>query len=163
MTGSLPEDTGTYVLVASVCRMKRLKVGALGKFDIVPGFYSYVGSAFGSGGLRARIGHHLESTAAPHWHIDYLLRLATPIEVWYSTQNRKLERHWADLLAEMPGFRLPIARFGSSDYHRSRSSHLFYSKRRPSFRCFQDSVMTQLEGVEVGQICMIPQSDEVGR
>ncbi len=69
--GRLPEDKGTYVLIASVCQMKRLEIGALGKFDIVPGFYSYVGSAFGPVGLRARIGHHLESTAAPHWHIDY--------------------------------------------------------------------------------------------
>ena len=162
MTGPLPEDKGTYVLIASVCQMKRLEIGSLGKFDIVPGFYAYVGSAFGSGGLRARIGHHLESTAAPHWHIDYLLQLATPVEVWYSTQNRKLERHWADLLAELPGFRVPIHRFGSSDYHRSRSSHLFYSKRRPSFRCFQDSVMTRFEGVEVERHCLMPQGERNG-
>ena len=79
---ALPEDKGTYILIASVCQMKRLEIGSLGKFDIVPGFYSYVGSAFGSGGLCARIGHHLESTAAPHWHIDYLLQIATPIDVW---------------------------------------------------------------------------------
>ena len=146
MTGPLPEDKGTYVLIVSVCQMKGLEIGSLGKFDIVPGFYSYVGSAFGSGGLRARIGHHLESTAAPHWHIDYLLQLATPVEVWFSTQHRKLERHWADLLAELPGFRVPIPRFGASDYHRSRTSHLFYSKRRPSFRLFQDSVIPDLTG-----------------
>jgi Uri superfamily endonuclease len=60
--------------------MKRLSVGRLGEFDLVPGFYAYVGSAFGLGGLRARIGHHPESTAEPHWHIDYLLKVETPIE-----------------------------------------------------------------------------------
>ena len=158
--GPLPEDKGTYVLIASVGQMKRLEVGALGKFDIVPGFYSYVGSAFGPGGLRGRIGHHLESTAAPHWHIDYLLQIATPVEVWYTTQDRKLERHWADLMVELPGFRAAIRRFGSSDYHRSRSSHLFYSKRRPSFRRFQESVRDKCEGVEVGRHCIIAQPDE---
>ena len=68
----LPEDKGTYVLIARVSQMKRLRIGSLGEFDIVPGFYAYVGSAFGSGGLRARIGYHLESTAEPHWHIDDL-------------------------------------------------------------------------------------------
>jgi len=158
----LPEYKGTYVLIASVWQMKRLEIGSLGKFDIVPGFYAYVGSAFGAGGLRARIGHHLESTATPHWHIDYLLQVATPVEVWFNTQNRKLERHWADLMVDLPGFRVPIARFGSSDYHRSRSSHLFYSKRRPSFRCFQDSVMTRFEGVEVKRHCMMQQSEGNG-
>jgi hypothetical protein len=43
----LPEDKGTYVLIASVAQMKRLEIGSLGRFDIIPGFYAYVGSAFG--------------------------------------------------------------------------------------------------------------------
>ena len=133
----LPEDKGTYVLIASVAQMKRLEIGRLGTFDIVPGFYAYVGSAFGAGGLRARIGHHLQSTVRPHWHIDYFLRIAEPIEVWFSTASQKLERRWASLLEEAPNFRIPITRFGSSDYHRSRSSHLFYSKRCPSFGWFR--------------------------
>jgi Uri superfamily endonuclease len=154
MTGSLPEDKGTYILIASVFQMKRLGIGSLGKFDIVPGYYSYVGSAFGSGGLRARIGHHLESIAAPHWHIDYLLQIAAPVEVWYTTEHRKMEHHWADLLAGIPGFGVPIPRFGSSDYHRSRSSHLLYSKRRPSLRWFQEAVRDRFEGVEVGRHCI---------
>jgi Uri superfamily endonuclease len=59
----LPDQKGTYVLIAKVTEVRRLRIGYLGEFDIVPGFYAYVGSAFGSGGLRARIGHHLESTA----------------------------------------------------------------------------------------------------
>ena len=107
----LPEAKGTYVLIAYVAQMKRLEVGRLGAYDIVPGFYAYVGSAFGSGGLRARLGHHLESTASPHWHIDYLLGVAEPVEVWYTTANRKLERHWAELLEKAPHFRVPIPRF----------------------------------------------------
>ena len=131
----LPEDKGTHVLIVQVLQMKRLGIGSLGGFDIIPGFYAYVGSAFGSGGLRARLGHHLESTAEPHWHIDYLLQVADPIEIWLTTVGGKLEKDWVELLAEAPGFRVPIPRFGSSDYHRSRASHLFYSKRRPSFRC----------------------------
>lgn len=145
----LPEEKGTYVLIAQVSQLKRLDIGRLGEFDIVPGFYAYVGSAFGSGGLRARLGHHLKSTAEPHWHIDYLLRSATPTEVWFTTFNQKLEHHWADLMEGAPGFRVPIPRFGSSDYHRSRASHLFYSKRQPSFRWFQDQMNERFDGVEV--------------
>jgi Uri superfamily endonuclease len=53
----LPEDKSTYVLIASVLQMKRIEIGRLGRFDIIPGHYAYTGSAFGSGGLCARLGH----------------------------------------------------------------------------------------------------------
>src|SRR6266446_3884599 len=134
----LPEQKGTYILIALVLQMKRLKIGHLGTYDIIPGFYAYVGSAFGPGGLRARIHHHLESVAEPHWHIDYLLGHAEPVEAWYVLSGRKLEQNLAGLLAQASGFRVPIRRFGSSDYRRSRTSHLFYSNRRPAFQWFQD-------------------------
>ena len=143
----LPDEKGTYVLIASVPQTQRIEIGQLGEFDIVPGFYAYVGSAFGAGGLSGRVGPHLESIAAPHWHIDYLLQAAEPVEVWYATASQKLEHHWADLLEKAPQFRIPIPRFGSSDYHRSRSSHLFYSKRRPAFAWFRHQLEEQFEEV----------------
>jgi Uri superfamily endonuclease len=147
----LPKEKGTYILVAQVADVKRIEVGALGKFEIMPGFYTYVGSAFGSGGLSARVGHHLESTAKPHWHIDYLLRVSKPVEVWYTTATRRLEHHWAELLENSKLFRVPIPRFGSSDHHRSRLSHLFYSRRQPSFRWFQKEIAERFEDVDVEQ------------
>jgi hypothetical protein len=61
--------------------------------------------------------------------------------------HRKLEHHWADLLESAPRFRVPIARFGSSDYHRSRASHLFYARRRPSFRWFERQLRDAFEKV----------------
>jgi Uri superfamily endonuclease len=157
MAMDLPEAKGTYILIASVAQMKRLEIGRLGAYDIVPGFYAYVGSAFGAGGLCARLGHHLESTASPHWHIDYLLGVAEPVEVWYTTANQKLERHWAELLEKAPHFRVPIPRFGCSDYHRSRSSHLFHSKRRPSFRWFEQAVRERFDDVQTEQHLMTGQ------
>jgi Uri superfamily endonuclease len=141
----LPEDKGTYILIVSVAQMKRLDVGRLGVFDIIPGFCAYVGSAFGPGGIRARVGHHLESVAAPHWHIDYLLRFATAVEVWFAMSDRRLEQDWAELLEEAPDFRTPIPRFGSSDYRRSRTTHLFCAKRRPSFRWFEEQIRLGFE------------------
>ena len=141
----LPEAKGTYILISSVKQVKHLEIGRLGAYDIIPGFYAYVGSAFGFGGLRVRIRHHLESTAAPHWHIDYLLGIAEPIEVGFSTANQKLDPHWAGLLEKAPNSRIPIVRFGSSDYHCSRSSHLFYTRGRPSFRWFQQTLREGFE------------------
>ncbi len=151
----LPDKKGTYVLIASVPQMKRIEVGQLGEFDIVPGYYAYVGSALGAGGLGARIGHHLESTASPHWHIDYLLQVAEPVEVWYTIAGQKLEHHWADLLERAPQFRIPIPRFGSSDYHRSRSSHLFYSKRLPSFTWFRQQLEERFEDVHTERCVLV--------
>jgi Uri superfamily endonuclease len=142
---NLPDDKGTYVLVLRVGGLKRMEIGRLGTFDIRPGFYAYVGSAHGAGGLRARSAHHLESVAAPHWHIDYLMAFATPLEVWYAVSDRKLERDWVELLERDPRFSCPIARFGSSDYHHSRTSHLFFTKRRPSFVWFEQRVREVFE------------------
>jgi len=144
MEPDLPEAKGTYVLIAFVLRMKRLEIGRLGAYDLHPGFYAYVGSALGSGGLRARIRHHLESVAQPHWHIDYLLAYAEPVEVWYALFDRKLEQHLAEVLEQSSGWHMPIPRFGSSDYRRSRTTHLFYSKRRPSFARFRQEVSVAL-------------------
>ena len=141
----LPEDKGTYILVVSVAQMKKLEIGRLGTFDIIPGFYAYVGSACGAGGIRARVGHHLESRAVPHWHIDYLLGCAVPVQVWFAISDRKLEQDWAELLEQAPFFRMPIPRFGSSDYRRSRTTHLFYAKRLPSFRWFEQQIKDGFE------------------
>lgn len=139
----LPDEKGTYVLVLQVAQLKRMEIGQLGTFDIRPGFYAYVGSALGAGGLRARIMHHLEAVAAPHWHIDYLMGFAVPLEVWYAVSDRRLERSWVELLESR--FRCPIPQFGSSDYHRSRSSHLFFAKRRPAFRWFEQRIREEFD------------------
>src|ERR1039458_3251312 len=130
----LPEAKGTYILISSVKQVKHLEIGRLGAYDIIPGFYAYVGSAFRFRGLPVRIRHHPESTAAPHWHIDYLLGIAEPIEVGFSTANQKLEHHWAGLLEKAPNSRIPIVRFGSSGYHFIRNNQPFYPSGRTSFR-----------------------------
>jgi hypothetical protein len=54
--GTTNEVKCGYVLVAFVAQMKRLEIGRLGAYDIVPGYYAYVGSAFGAGGHLLRDG-----------------------------------------------------------------------------------------------------------
>ncbi len=39
----------------------RIQIGKLGQFKFKKGYYAYVGSAFGPGGLNSRIKHHIES------------------------------------------------------------------------------------------------------
>ena len=77
--------------------------------------------------------------------------MAEPVEVRYTTAIREFEHHWAELLEKARHLRVPIPRFGSSDYYRSRSSHLFHSKRRPSFRWFQQQVRERFDDVQTEQ------------
>ena len=55
---------GTYVLILNLKRAKRIVVGNSKKAKLSSrlfqaGYYAYVGSAFGPGGLAARIKRHL--------------------------------------------------------------------------------------------------------
>src|SRR5262245_30517552 len=67
---------GTYVLILYVAQDGNIAIGSLGKHRVPPGCYAYVGSAFGPGGLRARLTHHVNAASKLHWHIDYLRRQA---------------------------------------------------------------------------------------
>ena len=148
-----PADPGTYILTLRCTATRTLVVGRLGRIQLLPGCYLYIGSAFGPGGLRARIGHHSRRTTRPHWHIDYLLAFAEPVEVWYALAGRKLEQDLAGVLERSARWRMSIPRFGASDYHGSRVSHLFHAKRRPAFRCFQQDVNGALgEPIELKRV-----------
>jgi len=114
---------GTYVLILHVGRAKALAIGALGKLKLVPGYYGYVGSAFGPGGLRARLTHHLKGTSRPHWHIDYLRRQVKIAEIWFSSATARQEHAWARAFQATPGVVIAAPRFGASDCQ--CASHLF--------------------------------------
>ena len=62
MTG----DRGTYALVFELMSEVATPLGTL------EGPYCYIGSAFGPGGLEARIRRHLKRRKPIKWHIDYL-------------------------------------------------------------------------------------------
>ncbi len=131
-----PESArGTYVLILRLSNPAVLTIGKLGSFPFAEGWYAYVGSAFGAGGLRGRLRHHLNSQHGLHWHIDYLAR-AAPIEaIWYLASEVGYEHHWANLLTALPDTTLPVKRFGASDC--KCPSHLFHFPVRPNFAQFQ--------------------------
>lgn len=123
------------MLVVTCPRVASVPVGALGKFSLEPGFYLYVGSAFGPGGLRGRVSRHLRNTATRRWHIDFLLESCHAERVWYQTQERSREHDWARVLVDVPGVRAAVTGFGSSDCR--CSTHLFFSEQTPSVASFR--------------------------
>lgn len=122
--GLIPAARGTYVLVLRLDSPARLTVGRLGTFDFPAGWYAYVGSACGPGGLRGRLAHHLGPVRRPHWHIDSLRTAASVQTVWYSVGDGTREHAWAAALGQMPGAQIVAPRFGASDCR--CPTHLYY-------------------------------------
>jgi Uri superfamily endonuclease len=131
----IPTDRGTYALMLQSRVSLSLQVGALGNVAMCPGFYIYVGSAFGPGGLRARISRHIKRSKKQHWHIDYLREHADLEAVWFDSYPAIQEQAWADELSRSCGMRVAFPRFGASDC--GCESHLFYSATAPSLSAFR--------------------------
>jgi len=134
----LPAGSGTYLLILSSGTRRRVEIGRRGPLKLEPGFYVYVGSAFGSGGLRARIAHHERRSAKPHWHIDYLRRALKLDTVWYATGTQYREHLWAEAAGNMDGAAIPLRRFGASDCR--CPSHLFHVSKPPRLDDFKVSL-----------------------
>ena len=77
-------DPGTYALILQCDLNDRVQIGRLGEIELRPGYYIYVGSAFGPGGVKARVERHWRTDKRKHWHIDYLREHVTPVEAWIS-------------------------------------------------------------------------------
>jgi len=125
---------GTYVLVLAVLRAARIRVGRLGEMRVRAGFYGYVGSAFGSGGLAARCGRHVRADKVVRWHIDYLGCCSEVREIWFSHDPLHREHQWAEILSRSQGARSVLPGFGASDC--ACPTHLFQFAAHPSFRGF---------------------------
>lgn len=123
---SIPAGPGSYLLLLAVEQAQSIQIGRLGEFFFPRGYSVYAGSAFGPGGLAARVGRHLSAPAghASRWHIDDLRRQAEVIEVGW-VEGRRTECEWAQGLLARGG--QVIARgFGSSDCRAGCPAHLLF-------------------------------------
>jgi len=129
MNTSLPKTVGSYALLLFLPRRTTLTVGRLGSMAFKRGYYLYLGSAFGPGGIRARVRRHLKNEKKHYWHIDYLRYRAEVKAVWVMCGNGNMEHHWAGELINHAIACDPIPQFGCSDC--TCPSHLFYFKKNP--------------------------------
>ena len=86
---------------------------------IGPGWYLYAGSAYGPGGLRARLARHFKPQKKPHWHIDRLTNIRTPAAALSMPGGRECIVA-ADLTAGQ-AFAYALPGFGASDCRQCRS------------------------------------------
>ncbi len=124
----LPSLPGTYALLLALPHASTLDIGQLGRFSFPAGWYVYLGSARGPGGLRGRLSHHARPAAHPHWHIDYFRREAQLIGVLWQTGTAHLECRWARVIASALDCEYPAPRLGASDC--ACVTHLLFLSRR---------------------------------
>lgn len=125
---------GTYILVCQARRAGFVSAGGLGRLSVPQGYFLYVGSALGPGGLRARLAHHTRPAPKPHWHIDYLRTVAPLRRIWFCYGQERREHDWASALHQLRGASIPFPGFGSSDC--GCAAHLFFFEKCPTQSAF---------------------------
>ena len=129
---------GTYALIFEAKSSFSTNVGKLGRVTGDAGFYIYVGSAFGPGGIEARMRHHKKSVARPRWHLDYIRRFMALKEIWITYDSVKREHQWANMFSSFSIAKIPFPGFGASDC--SCVAHLIYLNEVPPFQEFVNQV-----------------------
>lgn len=142
---NLPIEPGTYALILTLKSPRTVSIGKLGEFTLLGGYYLYLGSAYGPGGLRARLGRHLRGSDQAHWHIDELRQIAA-VAGWGYTVARvakktipPVECQWSQLLAGYPSASIPVPKFGASDCRSGCPAHLIYFPDPAAWRDFPNT------------------------
>ena len=117
----LTTEPGAYLLVIDLDAPLLLDVPKGASAALPAGRYGYCGSAYGPGGIRARVARHRRQEKSIRWHIDRLTVVGRVIAVQAKPGGR--ECALMDNLRALPGASVPVPGFGSSDCRRC-PSHL---------------------------------------
>jgi Uri superfamily endonuclease len=110
---------GAYIIVIELGQALELKIPRFEGQYLEPGIYAYCGSAYGPGGLEARVARHLKDHKAKHWHVDHL-REAGQV-TFAGVKDGGSECDLVQQICQQPGASVPIDGFGSSDCSNCRA------------------------------------------
>jgi Uri superfamily endonuclease len=116
----IPSVPGAYVLAIDIGKSVTVTIPGRPRKRLPPGRYLYCGSAWGPGGLRARLARHMRRGKTIRWHVDRLTEAGAVVGAWVLPGGDECDL--AGALSRLP---VPLAGFGSTDCTRCRS-HLFY-------------------------------------
>ncbi|MBY9001934.1 MAG: GIY-YIG nuclease family protein [Candidatus Heimdallarchaeota archaeon] len=115
---------GTYLLYIQVSEILLITIKER-KIPIEEGYYLYVGSAYGSGGLASRLHRHLRKKKKNHWHIDKITTSTkTSINGILVLAEQKVECTLSKILSGIENV-IAIKEFGNSDCKKNCMSHFF--------------------------------------
>ena len=112
----IPSAPGAYLLLIELDRAVAIMRPRRARLE--PGRYLYAGSAYGPGGLRARIRRHMRRNKRRRWHVDQLTGRGRVDGAWVWPMGR--ECALVELCSGVPA---ALDGFGSTDCTRC-SSHL---------------------------------------
>lgn len=116
---SLSDSKGAYALALRLDETIAIDLPRVAGDRLSPGWYVYVGSAWGSGGLRARLGRHFRPEKRPHWHVDRLTGRSPEMAALVVAAGRECDI--AEELLRSHRCEIAAAGFGSSDCRRCES------------------------------------------
>ncbi len=122
----IPALPGAYLLLVELTEITFARWANRTSASLAPGRYIYAGSAYGSGGLKARVSRHVRRAKRRRWHIDQLTKDGNVLGAWIFPSG--IECDLIDMNSALPA---PIAGFGSTDCTRCRSWRQPL-RRRPS-------------------------------
>jgi Uri superfamily endonuclease len=117
--GKMPELKGAYVLALRLENTVHIEFSRVNCDQLFPGWYVYVGSAKGRGGIRARVKRHFRYDKKAHWHIDRLTVHA--VEMAALAVAGGYECELVDTLLNSHRFEVAVPGFGSTDCSRCES------------------------------------------
>lgn len=133
---NLNYDKGIYTLILQLHEDAEREVGKLGILHLKKGYYTYTGSARGSGGFK-RVNRHIDvlygRNRTRRWHIDYLLPITSFRCAVVSPTDQDLE---CAVARRIGATYKPITGFGCTDC--SCVSHLHFAER---YEHLPDTVM----------------------
>lgn len=133
----IPDKKGSYCLTFRLKESRNVTIGKFGTFCFRSGFYYYLGSANGNGGLRARINRHISLEKKNFWHIDFLRPHMVFLTAVITTDIHK-ECTWCQEIKKKFSLSVPVKGFGASDCLASCKAHLLYSHELVNLNEFSD-------------------------
>ena len=112
---------GAYGVLIALNEPVALNIRNLKAPDVSPGVYLYAGSAYGPGGIGARLARHFKKDKKLHWHVDRLTVEASMLAAFAVPEGQECALVHGLLKTDL--FSTAIAGFGSSDCQ-SCQSHL---------------------------------------
>lgn len=118
---------GAYLVILRLTSGLTLPSFPGGAVNMPAGRYLYAGSAWGGGGIRARLARHFREEKKLHWHIDRLSLAAATLTGLAVPGGRECDL--VESLLKSGRFRIAVPGFGSSDCRRCESHLLRFDGR----------------------------------